>query len=87
MNVGGMLLEKNKLLKKNCLYICFADHNIGVGHLFRSQILAKSLKNYGWTNFLFGPNITQKKNTKEKLFKKIIYLKSIDKKKNFKRIK
>lgn len=86
MNVGGMLLEKNKLLKKNCLYICFADHNIGVGHLFRSQILAKSLKNYGWTNFLFGPNITQKKNTKEKLFKKIIYLKSIDKKKILKEL-
>ena len=86
MNVGSMLLEKNKLLKKNCLYICFADHNIGVGHLFRSQILAKSLKNYGWTNFLFGPNITQKKNTKEKLFKKIIYLKSIDKKKILKEL-
>ena len=81
-----MLLENNRLFKKNCLYICFADYNIGVGHLFRSQILAKSLKNYGWTNFLFGPNITQKKNIKKKLFKKIVYLKSIDKKKILKEL-
>ena len=86
MNVGGMLLEKNKLLEKNCLYICFADSNIGVGHLFRSQILAKSLKKYGWTNFLFGPNITQKKNIKKKLFKNIVYLKSIDKTKLLKEL-
>ena len=39
------VVGENKLLEKNCLYICFADSNIGVGHLFRSQILAKSLKN------------------------------------------
>ena len=81
-----MLLEKNKLLEKNCLYICFADSNIGVGHLFRSQILAKSLKKYGWTNFLFGPNITQKNNIKKKLFKNIVYLKSIDKTKLLKEL-
>ena len=42
MKLGGMLSQKNKLFAKNCLYVCFADYNIGVGHLFRSQILAKS---------------------------------------------
>ena len=73
MNVCGMLLEKNKLFEKNCLYICFADCRIGAGHLFRNQILAKSLKKYGWKNFLFGPNLTHKKNIKNELFKKIIY--------------
>jgi spore coat polysaccharide biosynthesis predicted glycosyltransferase SpsG len=81
MKLGGMLSQKNKLFAKNCLYVCFADYNIGVGHLFRSQILAKSLKSSGWTNFLLGPNITQKKIIKKKLFKKVIFSNSIDKKK------
>ena len=57
--------RKIKLLEKNCLYICFADSNIGVGHLFRGQILAKSLKKYGWTNFLFGPKYNSKKEYKK----------------------
>lgn len=74
-----MFLSRNKILKKNCLFICFADHKIGVGHLFRSQILAKSSKNSGWNNFLFGPNIGQKKIIKKNLFKKIFYSNSIDK--------
>lgn len=75
------LLEKNKILKKNCLFICFADENIGVGHLFRSQILTKSLKSFGWNNFLFGPNINQKKIIKKNLFKKIFYSNSENKNK------
>ena len=81
MDVGGMLLKKNKLYEKNCLLICFADINVGVGHLFRSQILAKSLKTYGWNIFLFGPNLDQKKIIKTNIFKKIIYSKTTDKKK------
>ena len=76
-----MSLVKNRLIEKNCLFICFADHNIGVGHLFRSQILAKSLKNCGWTNFLIGPNITQKKIIKKKLFDKELFSNTVDQKK------
>ena len=76
-----MSLVKNRLIEKNCLFICFADHNIGVGHLFRSQILAKSLKNCGWTNFLIGPNISQKKIIKKKLFDKELFSNTVDQKK------
>ncbi len=79
MRLGGTLLEKNKILEKNCLFICFADYDIGVGHLFRSQILAKRLKSLFWNNFLFGPNIKQQKIVRKNLFKKIFYSKSIDK--------
>ena len=68
-----MLLVKNKLIEKNCLFVCFADDKIGVGHLFRSQILAKGLKGYGWNNFLVGPNYSQKSNIKKDLFAKKIY--------------
>ena len=72
---------KNKIFKKNCLLICFANEKIGSGHIFRSQILAKSLKEKGWNIFLFGPSSYQKNIIKNLFFKKIIYINSLNKKK------
>ena len=62
---------KNKIFKKNCLLICFANEKIGSGHLFRSQILASSFKKKNWNIFLFGPTSNQKNNIKKNIFKKI----------------
>lgn len=67
-------MVKNKILKKNCLVICFANEKIGSGHLFRSQILASSLKKKDWNIFLFGPSFSQKNNIKKNIFKKIFLI-------------
>jgi spore coat polysaccharide biosynthesis predicted glycosyltransferase SpsG/RimJ/RimL family protein N-acetyltransferase len=72
---------KNKIFKKNCLLICFANEKIGSGHISRSQILAKSLKEKGWNIFLFGPSSSQKNILNKFFFKKIIYVNTLNKKK------